>query len=41
MVALQYRSSWMLKFLVPHQDMADAGAKKHKSNSDLACILQG
>lgn len=41
MVALQYRSFWMLKFLVPHQDMADAGGKKHKSNSDLVSILQG
>ena len=41
MVALQYRSFQMLKFLVLHQDMAGAGGKKHKSNSDLVSILQG
>ena len=41
MAAPQYRSSWMLKFLVLHQDMADAGGKKHKSNPDFISILQG
>ena len=41
MAALQYRSSWMLKFLVLPQDLADAGGKKHKSNSDLISIWQG